>query len=150
MKITKVLVAFLIICLLFTVFVACDNGDGSHQTSNGEQTQPSETLNTLTKFEQFEKGLSEKNIQFEVNQKAAAMVGAKEGYGYNFSDGTAVEVYIFDTSTDAYKDAYKNNKLILESFGITMDVIFNGDICIYFKGDPAEKAIITDTFNNIK
>ena len=50
----------------------------------------------------------------------------------------------------AYKNASKNNKLILEFFGIMMNVIFNGDICIYFNGDPAEKAIITDIFNNIK
>ena len=133
MKFFKTIVAFLTVCMLFTFLVACGDG-GSSQS----------------KFEQFENGLVENNIQFEINPKAAAMVGAKEGYGYIFSDGTSVELYLFDTSTKAYKDSFKTNKLNLESFGITFDVIFNGDICIYFNGEPTEKTVITNIFNDLK
>ena len=104
----------------------------------------------LNKFEQFEKGLTDNNIQYEVSQKVATMVGASEGYGYTFSDGTSVEIYLFDTSTEAYKAAFSSNKLNLESFGISMDVIFNGDICIYFNGESTNKAVITNVFNAIK
>ena len=78
------------------------------------------------------------------------MVGAKEGYGYIFSDGTAVEVYLFDVFSDAYKEATKKNQLTVQSFGTTLDVVFNGDICIYFNDEIANKETIMNIFYSIK
>lgn len=54
------------------------------------------------------------------------MVGAKEGYGYKFNDETSVELYLFDKASDAYKEAIKNNKIYLESFGIA-NVLYIGN-----------------------
>ena len=158
----KFLAISLAICMLVCL-VACRGNSNSTDTTSNNQTQANENITEdnkqpesteetvkLSKFEQFEKGLTDKNIQFEVNSKSATMVGAKEGYGYSFADDTSVELYLFDTSTDAYKEASKNNKLNLVDFGITMDVIFNNDICIYFNGEPANKVDIQNIFNNIK
>lgn len=146
MKLTKILAVFLTFCLMLSLFVACDN-ERSSEKDKEDREQQSETVN---KFEQFEKGLTEANISFEVNEKAASMVGAKEGYGYIFADGTAVEVYLFDVFSDAYKAASKNNQLTVQSFGMTLDVVFNGDICIYFNDEPTDKATIMNIFNSIK
>ena len=146
MKFTKILVVLLALCLLLSSMVACDNGRSSKKDKE-DREQQSETVN---KFEQFEKGLTEANISFEVNSKAATMVGAKEGYGYIFSDGTAVEVYLFDVFSDAYKEATKKNQLTVQSFGTTLDVVFNGDICIYFNDEIANKETIMNIFYSIK
>ncbi len=167
----KLLALSLVLCMLVAL-VACGSNNASTDTTSNDQTQTSENItdNTqatedskqpeetkqteetvkLSKFEQFEKGLTDKNIQFEITQKVAAMVGAQEGYGYSFADGTSVEVYLFDTSSDAYKEALENNKINLVDFGFTMDVVFNGDICIYFDGESTNKVDIQDIFNNIK
>ena len=155
----KILALCLAICMLVCL-VACGGNSNPADTNSNNQTQSNqsstennqstEETTKLSKFEQFEKGLTDKGIQFEVTQKAATMVGAKEGYGYSFTDETSVEIYLFDTSTDAYKEASKNNKLNLVDFGITMDVVFNGDICIYFNGETTNKAEIQNIFNGIK
>ena len=156
-KMKKLLALSLAICMLFCL-VACGSNNPTDTASNSqiqtnenaENNKQSENTEKLNKFQQFEKGLTDKNIQFEVTSKAATMVGAKEGYGYSFADETSVEIYLFDTSSDAYKEAFKNNKLNLVDFGITMDVVFNGDICIYFDGEPTNKSDIQTIFNNIK
>ena len=149
------LAIFMVVCL-----AACGSNSNSNETTSNTQTQLTESTTdnkdtteediTPSKFEQFEQGLRDKNIQFEITQKDATMVGAKEGYGYSFADETSVEIYLFDTSNDAYKDAAKNNKLNLIDFGITMEVVFNDDICIYFNGEPTNKADIQIIFDNIK
>ena len=148
------LVLFMLICL-----TACGSNNPT-STSNNEKTQTSEIVSEdkttteetteLSKFEQFEKGLKDNGLQFEITEKMASMVGAKEGYGYLFTDETSVELYLFDTSSDAYKEAKKSNKLNLVDFGITMDVVFNKDICIYFNGESTNKTQIQNIFNGIK
>ena len=153
----KKLTALLLAICMFVCFAACGSGNNAAETvsnstttETADQTQPTEETVTVNKFEQFEAGLTEKNISFEVNKKAATMVGAEEGFGYIFADDTSVELYLFDTSSDAYKEASKNNQLNLSDFGITMDVVFNGDICMYVNGAPADLAEIQNIFENIK
>lgn len=155
----RIIVFCLVVCLT-TFFVACSDTNGSSKSDSSNQPQSGtniadnsgipEVTEKLSKFEQFENALKEKSIQFNVTQKAATMIGAKEGYGYSFTDNTSVEVYLFDTSTDEYKAAYKSNKINLPDFGITMDVVFNGDICIFFDGKPINKDDILNAFNSVK
>ena len=129
-----------------------ENTTDNNQSTENDTTPPvsTEAPVQVSKFQQFEQGLTDKGIKFEKNDKAAAMVGAKEGYGYAFGDETSVEIYLFDKATDSYKEASKNNKLTLEGFGITFDVIFNDDVCIYFNGEPQNKADIQTIFENLK
>ena len=149
----------LLLAVVFSLsFVACGNGNDKKTSKSDKQTQTNENvfdngmgeINNLNKFEQFEKGLSDKGIEFKVNEKAAEMVGAKEGYGYKFDDGTAVELYLFDATTSAYIKAKTNRELTVEGFGTTLDVEFNGDICIYFNGESSYKSEIQNIFNSIR
>lgn len=112
----KILTILLTVLTIFT-FVACTESK------------------TQTKFEQFESMLDENNIKYEKTTKAAAIVGAKEGYGYKISDNEKFELYLFDKNTDAYKKAVKDNKLIIEGFNMTLDVVFADDLCIYYTGN---------------
>ena len=161
MKITlKTLLALLLVAVMALSFVSCGNNNATNtsdtdnpstntSTTDTPSTNNSETVK-LDKFQQFEKSLSDRQIEFEVVQKIGSMVGAKEGYGYKFNDETSVELYLFDKNSDAYKEAIKTNKLYVESFGIAMNVIFNDDICIYFNGDVANKADIETIFESLK
>ena len=104
----------------------------------------------LDKFVQFETGLSQKNIEYETIEKMGNMVGAKEGYGYKFIDGTSVELYLFDKDSTEYKEAVKTNKLYLEAFDIYMDVVFNDDMCIYYDENISSTEYIEEIFNNLR
>ena len=156
----KPILSLLLVVAIALSLVACgsnnatntsdtDNTSTNTPTTDIPSTNNSETVQ-LDKFQQFEKGLSDRQIEFEVIQKMGSMVGAKEGYGYKFNDETSVELYLFDKNSDAYKEAIKTNKLYVESFGIAMNVIFNDDICIYFNGDVANKADIETIFESLK
>ena len=156
----KTLLALLLVAVMTLSFVACGNSittdttDTDNSSTNNSTTDASSTNNNetvqLDKFQQFENGLTDKQIEFEIVQKMGSMVGAKEGYGYKFNDETSVELYLFDKTSEAYKDAIKNNKIYVESFGIAMDVVFNDDICIYYNGEVANKADIEAIFESLK
>ncbi len=157
----KTLLALLLVAVMALSVVACGNNnntdttDTDNSSTNNSTTDTSSTNNNdesvqLDKFQQFENGLTDKQIGFEIVQKMGSMVGAKEGYGYKFNDETSVELYLFDKTSDAYKEAIKNNKIYVESFGIAMDVVFNDDICIYYNGEVANKADIEVIFESLK
>ena len=156
----KTLLALLLVAVMALSFVACGNSnttdttDTDNSSTNNSTTDASSTNNNetvqLDKIQQFENGLTDKQIEFEIVQKMGSMVGAKEGYGYKFNDETSVELYLFDKASDAYKEAIKNNKIYVESFGIAMDVVFNDDICIYYNGEVTNKADIAAIFESLK
>ena len=125
--------------------------DTSYENSNDESLPGnSEEDVQVNKFQIFEKELTNNNIEFQIVQKSASMVGAKEGYGYTFSDGTSVELYLFDKGTEAYKNAIETNKLTLEGFNMSIDVTFNDDLCIFFNGESSNKTQIEGIFKNLK
>lgn len=156
----KTILTLSLVALITLSFTACGNNNSKNNSDTDSATTANSLSSTsstetndsvkLSKFQQFEKGLTEKQIEYEVNDKMASMVGAKEGYGYVFSDETAVELYLFDKNSDAYKEAIKENKITLESFDMTMDVIFNDDICVYYNGEPSNKSDIQTIFENLK
>ena len=157
----KTLVVLLLVAVMALSFVACGNNNTTDKTDTDNSATNNSTTDTssndnddetkqLDKFQQFENGLTDKQIEFEIVQKMGSMVGAKEGYGYQFNDETSVELYLFDKASDAYKGAIKNNKIYVESFGIAMDVVFNDDICIYYNGEVANKADIEAIFESLK
>lgn len=150
----KRILAILLVAVSTILLIACGNNNSSSPSTTTTGSPSTNNGNTSTtqvdKFEQFEKALSDKGISFEIVDKAASLVGAKEGYGYVFDDETSVEIYLFDKNSDAYKAAVKSNKITVEGFGFTMDVVFNGDICIYYSEDFANKAAIQAIFAAIK
>jgi hypothetical protein len=156
----KPILVFLLVVVITLSFFACGNNNTTDTNKTDNSSTNTNTTDTssenndeavqLNKFQQFEKGLSNKQIEFEIVQKMGSMVGAKEGYGYKFSDETSVELYLFDKNSDAYKEAIKNNKIYVESLGIAMDVVFNDDICIYYNGEVAYKADIEVIFEGLK
>lgn len=92
-------------------------------TACGTQEEGKKTggdTNTSYTFESLEKDLKTLDKELQVNQKSAEMIGAKKGYGYILKDCT-LEVYEFDKSSDAYKEAEKNQKFNLESMNMKVD-----------------------------
>lgn len=83
----------------------------SHETGSSSAAASSSdpAATEKTKFEQFEAGLDELGIKYEKVTMGADLVGAQEGVKYKLSDGN-VELYKFDTSTDAYKTAVKKTR----------------------------------------
>lgn len=156
----KTLSALLLVVAMTLSFVACGNSKNTDTTDTDNALTNNSTANSLSandneavkldKFQQFENGLTDKQIEFEIVQKEASMVGAKEGYGYIFNDEASVELYLFDQSSDAYKEAVKNNKIYLESFDIEIGVVFNDDVCIFYNGESANKADIEEIFESLK
>lgn len=144
-KVLKSVLSFLLATVMVISFVGCgNNGDtGVSSASDIEAVK-------LDKFQQFEKELLDKGIEFEIVEKMGAMIGAKEGYGYKFNDESSVELYLFDKGSDAYKEAIKTSKVSIESLGMTMRVDFNDDICIYYNGEVTNRSDIETIFNSLK
>lgn len=108
-------------------------------SSNSDATKA-----TLSDVEQtlLDKGV----ITGEKTETLASMVGAKNGFKYQEQ---GVEIYEFDTKSDAYKNAKKSNSLNLEGFDMTIDIAaINDQYILVFSGD-SDSAII-DAFNEIK
>ena len=79
-----------------------------------QQPEPEQTAGTV--FEQYEAALDKQGISFEKVQMAAEIVGAAEGAKYKI-DGGAVELYLFDTESEAYKTAAEKQALTMQGFG---------------------------------
>lgn len=123
----------------------------TEKTSNVNSSQtPAPTKPSLSKFEQFEKALESNNIKFKKIWIHAAMIGAKEGYRYKFTDDTAVELYLFDTNSNSYKKLVTTKKAELDNLNISFDVDFVDDICFLFNGEPQNKDMIVSLIHNLK
>ena len=136
----KFIFCFMIIAASLFAFCSC-----------GEE--PAETKKeTLIKyndyrFTEFENGLIGKKMQFKkILQKDHTLVGAKEGYGYEFDDGFVVELYVFDENSEVYMEGVKTNSIPYIS-----PVKFQGTMCIYVNDYQNEKVdTIFEIFRNIK
>lgn len=143
----KMLTILLIISSIF-LLTGCGANNNDEKKDNGNNNQPA--IETKSKFEQFESALKEKEISFEKTEKSASMVGAKEGYGYIFSDNNSVELYLFDTSSDAYKKVKSSGNMTVEIMEITMPVDYNDGIVIYYNDDVSNKTEIEKIFKDLK
>ena len=125
--------------------------DESEADVSQEESEENPAL--LYKFQQFEQGLTEKEINFEKGEVDAKLYGAEKSYLYIFDDGSAVQLYLFDKDSSAYKVAVNKNELQtswISAISQAKPVVFNDDICIYFHGTPTAKTEIEAIFNNIK
>lgn len=121
----------------------------SHETGSSSAAASSSdpAATEKTKFEQFEAGLDELGIKYEKVTMGADLVGAQEGVKYKLSDGN-VELYKFDTSTDAYKTAVKNKAITLQGFG-DFPAEFNNDMALIFDDEVSSKSDIQNLFSTL-
>ncbi|MCI2105436.1 MAG: hypothetical protein LKK00_01765 [Intestinimonas sp.] len=160
-RVGLLLSAFLIISTL----AACSSGGSGSNVSTAPDTPTPSTSSQetgsspvvassadpvateKTKFEQFEAGLDELGITYEKVAVDADMVGAQQGTKYKLSDGN-VELYKFDTSTDAYNTASKNKAITLQGFG-DFPAEFNNDMALVFDDEVSSKADIQNLFSTL-
>ena len=119
-----------------------ETGSSSAAAASSDSTDAEKT-----KFEQFEAGLDELGIKYEKVTTGADLVGAQQGMKYKLSDGN-VELYKFDTSTDAYKTAVENKAITLQGFG-DFPAEYNNDMALIFDDEVSSKADIQNLFSTL-
>lgn len=94
---------------------------------------------TLNNLEEKIKNLG---ISLEKVETVYAMVGAKDGYKLQSGDAH-IEVYQFDESSEAYKNAQKNQQLLIESMNYSFDAkVQNGYAYIIDQNFPEYDKVI--------
>lgn len=132
MKKFRVIMALLMV-LSILMLCACDSttpstGDQSGSESSSvtkDDDTSKDTSVTRTVFEQFEDALEDKNITFQKVTMGAELVGAEQGVKYKLQNEN-VEIYRFDTSSDAYVEAENTQSLKMEGFGAFEATVVNG------------------------
>lgn len=116
----------IIILVLVLLFTGCENKEeqkiADDKTKNNVQEvkedenkeQKEEVKEEKINLENLEAKLNELNINITTIKMEASYVKAIEGYKYKTNNAT-LEVYKFDTSSEAYKKAETNQKITLES-----------------------------------
>ena len=99
--------------------------------STTKATTTTTTVKTVSTdpFTRLEDTLDDMDVYFEKKWMAAEMIGAKEGYKYATYSGT-FELYLFDTVSDAYQAAIKNNAISLS--GTLYPAYIKNGFAIYF------------------
>jgi hypothetical protein len=104
-------------------------------TTKTTTTKTTTTKTTTTKtvsadpFTRLDDQLEELDVYFQKTWMAAEAIGAKEGYKYATYSGT-FELYLYDTGSDAYKAAVKNNAIDLG--GTLFPAIIKNGFALYF------------------
>jgi hypothetical protein len=96
-------------------------------------TEESISNDPFAKMDKVLKGL---NIYYEKKWMFAEGIGAKEGYKYSTTSGT-YEVYLYDISSEAYKEAVKNNAMNLS--GTLFPATIDNGFALYFYPNVSEK-----------
>lgn len=115
----KILVMLIAVVLVFALF-GC-----AGVTTPADTTQSTTEVQQETVFDQFEKELVKANINYEKVTMAADLVGAAQGVKYKIDNG-AVELYLFDEASDAYKSAEAKQAISLDGFGDMRAKVDNG------------------------
>lgn len=111
----KTFLALLILLMVPLLLTGCGSKEetSNNNSSNGA-TQKEETKKSTYTLENLKTDFQALDSSVEITKKSAEMVGATEGYGFIGSSCT-IEVYKFDTSTEQYKKALKDQKLSMPS-----------------------------------
>jgi hypothetical protein len=103
------------------------------KTTSTTKTTTTKTTTTKTvstdPFIRLDDRLDELDVFFQKTWMAAEAIGAKEGYKYATYSGT-FELYLYDTGSDAYKAAVKNNAIDLG--GTLFPAIVKNGFALYF------------------
>lgn len=134
----KIILCLLMVFVTFT-FIACNKLEKSPTKK--------ESSKSISKFEQFENGLKENGINYEIITMAAEMVKAEEGKKYKLQNGK-IELYRFKEESDILKEVAKNKSIKLEGYG-AIPVEINDNMAMIYK-DDGNKQIIMNIFNSLK
>ena len=140
----------IILTTLMVAFALTACAKDSKSADKKEDTTKEVATVTESKFKQFENGLTEKGLTYELLSKSAAMIGAKEGYGYKFADGTITEIYQFDIASAEYKDIKANNRVMLKELNMGIPVTIKDDMVIMVGDAGANKDKVLEIFNSLK
>lgn len=127
----KLLALLLIGCMAFSV-AACggdENSSGSDEATQEEVKTTEKTLDAISK----ELGLT------KTTDKAAEMIGAAEGAGYEMDgyDG-GIELYIYeDTDSDMYKDITSGEDELFSAAGVN-----DGVVLLFSMGDEPNEDLV--------
>ncbi len=140
----------IILTTLMFAFALTACAKDSKSTEKKEDEVKEVVTVTESKFKQFENGLKEKGLTYELISKSAAMIGSKEGYGYKFSDETMVEIYQYDTTSADFIDIKANNRVMIKEFNMGIPVVIKDDMVIMVSDAGANKDKALEIFNSLK
>ena len=142
-KFFKISLSFLLIFLTVFSFTACEK-----KTAKPDSEEiPYEDH----RFYDFETGLIGKKLAYKkiMQKDASAVLGAKEGWGFEFEDNFIVELYVFDEESEEYQASLKSSYVSI--LGNPVPVKFNGTICLYMNDWQNENTdAISEIFKNLK
>lgn len=141
----KIYVFMLIFVLTFTI-TGCDSK--SKENSDANNTPTEEKLNEITSIEDFEKEVKKMGISCKKTQMVAEYIGAQSGIKLECNN-SALEIYKFSNSSDAYKAAEKEQKISMEGFGKFDAVVKNGYALMIDVNFPQHDKII-ELFDKLK
>lgn len=125
----KIIVGLLVVCSCFLLTGCVNNGL---------------TVNN------FENMLKENNITFEKIENENPREGLKKEYNYYFNDDSMLKLFVFDTNSDLYKQAKKDNMIDEVGVDAKIAVTLNENLGISFEGNSNYKVLIKDQFEKIK
>lgn len=146
----KILIVAISSALIFTISGCSKNDDSTMNTTSTATTELQSTTETSTEItteaqEKSLKGLSEYLLEQGVvsgttEEPLYQYIGAIGGFKYLDSN---VEVYEFDTASDAYTSILSTN----EVSGLTVSAINGPYVLIFSTGSTVNQSVI-DAFNN--
>lgn len=98
----------------------------------------------------FEEILKQNNITYSKLNEEKPREGIKETYYFYFDDETMLNLYVFDTKSDLYKQVKKDGTMNNTDIGGEFFVTLNKNLAISFEGDSKYKALITEKFEALK
>lgn len=109
------------------------------ETAENEETEEQTEERSLAGIEQYM--LDAGYLTGERSQKAAEMLGAIEGFGYD----CGVEIYQYDTNSDTYASVAAGEEIPLQGmdgYSVKFDAV-NGEFALIFSnGEEGDQAII--------
>ena len=133
------------IALLFTMLLGCSSETSQEQISDNniadetQQTENTDQIEEKNDEDLFSLMETQLNALYPISEKitmAAEYIGGIEGIKFK-TENFNVEIYKFDTSSEAYKLALDEGKLNLEGFG-QFDCVINGEYAMSTSNLPED------------
>lgn len=139
----KIFIGIMAVLVCFTL-TACNSNNSSNNEKN--ENKQEESTSNLSNVQSEIEALG---VECEKTETAYEMVGAIDGFKLN-SDDYTLEIYKFDTSSDAYKTAEENQELVLDGMDYSFDAkVQNGYAYIIDDNFPQHDEVVK-ILNNLK
>ena len=142
----KVFTTLFIVTISLFMITGC--GDKENTNKDVENNDTPTVNNSISSINDFVSEVKKLGIEVNETQMLASMVGAESGSKLTI-DGKKLEIYHFDTSSDEYIEAEKNQKITLSGYGSYDAIVKNGYALMIDSSFPEYNSII-DIFNRLK